>query len=108
MKDERMHLFELIKSYLTVYLPKQRKSSVNTCKSYREAINLLLEFLCSHLGKPLGEIVLDDITVANIQLFVQWLEVERKCHGTTQNQRMSAIKAFLKYCGMKGSIIFSM
>ena len=101
MKDERMHLFEMIKSYLTVYLPKQRKVSENTRKSYREAINLLLAFLCCHLEKPLGKIVLDDITAANIELFVQWLEEERECRGATQNQRMSAIKAFLKYCGMK-------
>ncbi len=100
MKTDRMHLFTMIKKYLTLYLPKQKKASANTTKSYREAINLLLDFLCQSLGKPLGTISLEDIAPENVELFIQWLQEERGCHGATLNQRLSAIRAFLKYCGM--------
>ena len=99
MKTDRMHLFTMIRNYLTIYLPKQKKASDNTTKSYREAINLLLDFLCQYLDKPLGAISIEDITADNIEAFFQWLQVERGCHGTTLNQRLSAIRAFLKYCG---------
>ena len=74
MNKGQVHLFNMIKSYLTIYLPRQKKVSDNTCKSYREALNLLLGFLCEYLEKPLGSLDLDDITAENVELFIQWLE----------------------------------
>ena len=101
MKNDQMHLFTMIKNYLTLYLPKQKKASNNTIKSYRETINLLLDFLCRQLKKPLGTITIEDIRPENVELFAQWLHDERECMDTSLNQRLSAIRAFLKYCGMK-------
>ena len=107
MKTDQMHLFTMAKHYFTVYLPKQKNVSSNTIKSYRESINLLLDFLCQHLNRPLGMLSLEDMTPENVGLFLQWLQEERGCKGTTLNQRLSAIRAFLKYCGTKEPVLYN-
>lgn len=38
-------LFKLIHDYIKVYLPNQRRLSPNTIRSYREAIELLVDFV---------------------------------------------------------------
>ena len=48
IKDKR--LFELLKEYLTVYLPFQRIVSPLTVKSYKETLNLYMDFLCFYNG----------------------------------------------------------
>lgn len=99
IKDKR--LFELLKEYLTVYLPLQRSVSPHTVKSYREALNLYLVSLCSHKHLHLKDISFSDITEESINAFLKWLEVSRNCGFTTQNHHLSVIRAFLKYAGMK-------
>ena len=42
MRIDSIRLFQAIKDYLTVYLPKQRNVSENTVKSYRETLNQFL------------------------------------------------------------------
>ncbi|MEC1722097.1 tyrosine-type recombinase/integrase [Schinkia azotoformans] len=99
IKDKR--LFELLKEYLTVYLPSQKTVSPNTVKSYRETLNLYIEFLCSSNNLQLKDISFKNISVGSINAFLKWLEDERHCGLTTLNHRLSVIRAFLKYVGMK-------
>lgn len=99
IKDKR--LFELIREYLAVYLPLQKTVSSNTVKSYRETMNLYLEFLCVYSRQSLKDLSFNDISNDSINGFLEWLEKERHCGLTTLNQRLSVIRAFLKYVGMK-------
>jgi len=99
IKDKR--LFELLKEYLTVYLPLQKTVSPNTVKSYRETLNLYLEFLCSNYALQLKDISFKHISAGSIDAFLKWLEDERHCGLTTLNHRLSVIRAFLKYVGIK-------
>ncbi len=99
IKDKR--LFELLREYLTIYLPLQKIVSLNTVKSYRETLNLYLDFLCSFSNKPLKNISYDDISRGSVNAFLQWLEDNRHCSISTLNHRLSVIRAFLKYSGMK-------
>lgn len=99
IKDKR--LFEILKEYITVYLPLQKNVSGNTVKSYRETINLFLDFLCQNGRKPLMKISFEDISNDSINAFLQWLEINRNCGLSTVNHHLSVIRAFLKYAGMR-------
>jgi len=102
IKDKR--LFEILKEYITVYLPLQKKVSPNTVKSYKETLNLYLDYLCLEKKVLLKDIHLKDLSYDNINAFLQWLECERSCTATTVNHRLSVIRAFLKYAGMKDPV----
>lgn len=99
IKDKR--LFELLKEYLTVYLPLQRIVSPLTVKSYRETLNLYLGFLCSYEKLQLKDITFPEITVTTIDAFLEWLGTSHGCGLSTQNHHLSVIRAFLRYAGTK-------
>lgn len=102
IKDKR--LFEILKEYITVYLPLQKKVSPNTVKSYKETLNLYLDYLCLEKKILLKDIHLQDLSYDNITTFLQWLECKRSCIATTINHHLSVIRAFLKYAGMKDPV----
>lgn len=99
IKDKRF--FELIKEYLTVYLPLQRSVSQHTIKSYRKTLNLYLRFLCSCKNLQMKELSFSNVTVDSINNFLESLENDRNCSASTQNHHLSVIRAFLKYAGIR-------
>lgn len=101
MKSDAHLFYCMIRDFLSVYLPKQRGVSNNTIRSYREALNLLIEYIRTSQGKPLGDIGFQYVTKEAEENFLQWLETERGCAVSTRNQRLSAIKSFLKYAAGK-------
>ena len=102
IKDKR--LFELLKEYLTIYLPLQRVVSPLTIKSYKETLNLFLDFLCSYKEMQLKDISFTEFSVITINAFLEWLGTSRYCGLSTQNHHLSVIRAFLKYAGTKEPI----
>ena len=48
LKDEKF--YKTVRDFLDIYLIKHRSYSLNTQKSYREAINLLLLYFKTELG----------------------------------------------------------
>lgn len=101
MKDRGNEFFRLLREYLTIYLPKQKNASEHTLKSYRETLNLFVTFLAEQRGRPLYEVTFDDITQDAVNRFLEWLSASRKCGASTLNQRLSAIRAFLRYSGSR-------
>jgi site-specific recombinase XerD len=90
-------LFGLIHKYLKVYLPKQRKVSPNTIRSYRGALELLVDFTKDRRKVPLKDVTFEMLTSETIAEFLDFLEDERGCSVATRNNRLAAIRAFLKY-----------
>ena len=71
MKIKNDGLFQLIKEYLTVYLPKQKTASGHTIKSYRETLNLFITYIAAlQKGGTLAKVSLDDLTMENIENFL--------------------------------------
>jgi len=60
-----------------------------------------MDFLCQHLHKSLKDVCFDDISSDSINTFLQWLRDTRNCGLSTLNHRLSVLRAFLKYAGMK-------
>jgi len=107
MKIKDKHLFELLKEYLTTYLPLQRIVSPLTVKSYRETLNLYLNFLCSERKLQLKDIGFAEINTDTINSFLEWLGTYHGCGLNTQNHHLSVIRAFLKYAGAKDPMLNS-
>ena len=99
MKIERNELFFLLREYLQNFLPKQKCVSSHTLKSYRESLNLFITYLAEQKKCSLYHITFDHVTAASVESFLLWLKEERSCAAATMNQRVSVIRAFLKYCG---------
>ena len=107
MKTKNDGLFQLIKEYLTIYLPKQKIASEHTIKSYRETLNLFITYISLQKDGTLAKVSLDDLTRENIENFLSWICEKRACGASTANQRLSAIRAFLKYASGKNILYVS-
>ncbi len=90
-------LFPLIHDYLKIYLPKQHKVSPNTIRSYREALELLVDYVKEQKQIPLGSVTFEMLTSDMILAFLDYLETERGCSISTRNNRLAAIRAFIGY-----------
>lgn len=90
-------LFPLVHNYLKIYLPKQRNVSHNTVRSYRKALEELLDYIKEHEQIPLGQITFEHLTANAILSFLEYLETEKGCSVSTRNARFAALRAFMDY-----------
>ena len=90
-------LFPLIHDYLKIYLPKQREVSPNTVRTYREALELLVDYVKNVKQVSLADVSFKMMTADMIVSFLDYLEAERGCSVSTRNSRLAAIRAFITY-----------
>ena len=101
MKIKDPKFYDAVKDYLTIYLPSQKESSPNTVKSYREGLNLFLTYIADSEQIRIYQVGFKDMVPEKMAGFVSWLDRDRGCSGTTINQRIAVIRAFLKYIGSR-------
>ena len=97
MNDKSRKYFELIRDFLTIYLPEQKAGSPKTEKSYKEVLHLLTSFISEFIGIKYGNVAFEHITRKNVEAFLDWLENTRDCVVSTRNQRLAGIRSFVKY-----------
>ncbi|WP_130177780.1 tyrosine-type recombinase/integrase [Cryobacterium sp. SO1] len=90
--------FRLVRSWLTVHLPRSRRLSPHTIRSYRTALNALLDFLRESQHLALAEVSFEVIDRSTITAFLTWLLETRHLAASSANQRLAAVKSFLSYC----------
>jgi integrase/recombinase XerD len=90
--------FRLVRTWLSVYLPRSRRLSPHTIRSYKTALNALLTYLREARGLDLAQVSFDAIDRATISGFSAWLLDTQHLSASTANQRLAAIKSFLSYC----------
>ncbi|WP_158252856.1 tyrosine-type recombinase/integrase [Cryobacterium sp. N21] len=90
--------FQLVRSWLTIHLPRARRLSPHTIRSYKTALNALLDYLQETAHLELMTITFDIINWTTITGFVTWLLDNKHLSAATANQRLAAIKSFLSYC----------
>ena len=83
--------------YFADYLPNQVAASVNTIRSYRDAIVQLLEFFKSVHGIAPEKLDYPDFTSCKIEEFLSYIESRRNIGVSTRNHRLAAIHAFFRY-----------
>lgn len=90
-------LFFLVHDYLKIYLPKQRKVSPNTIRSYKKALDALFDYVKDCHQIPLSCMTFEHLTTETIRAFLAHLEAEHGCSISTCNSRLAAIRTFLDY-----------
>ena len=90
--------FRLVRSWLAIHLPRARRLSPHTMRSYKTALNALLDYLRETTHLELTGITFDVINRAAITGFVTWLLDVKHLSASSANQRLAAIKSFLSYC----------
>ena len=109
MTGNSMHgqqFWKCVRDYLTVHLPKIRCCSVHTVASYRQSIGMYCEFVKARHRIKFANVCWDHFTRDSIIKYVQWLR-ERPCGAATCNLRLSALKAFLRYCADEDVSLYS-
>lgn len=102
MKAHDDTFFRMSRDFINTYLPRQRKLSPNTVKSYKITLNQFLDYLIDVKGRPIAGIVLDDVNRENVSGFLDWLQAEKGSAPATRNQKLMAIRSFAKYCSITG------
>jgi len=97
LKDEQ--LFQTIHDYLCVYLPKLKKYSENTIRSYRGTLSSLLDYTAEQAGVSLSQISFAMITYEVLSGFLEGIE-KSGASVTTRNQRLQAVRSFYNYASM--------
>lgn len=100
MNDESRKFFETVRDYLQIYMAKQRVMSQNTIASYKQAINQYLSFLVENKSIKYEAVCFRNWSAANINEYLLYLKNERNIAASTRNQRLFAIRAFMKYARM--------
>jgi len=88
--------YELISDYFRIYLPQFKKRSEHTIRSYRMALNSLLDFVAAEKSIKLSEITFETIDPKIIAKYLTHLD-EKGNSLTTRNLRLNCIKAFYSY-----------
>ena len=93
------NLFLMLHNFFWVYLVSYRAASKNTVRSYKQAINQFRLYLQDSCGISFSKMDFSCFSRDNVYGFLVYLRDEKRLAVSTLNQRLAAIKAFLKYCG---------
>ena len=97
LADER--LYQTVHDYLCVYLPKMKKCSENTIRSYRKALSSLFDYVAEQEKTKLTQISFAMITDKALTGYLD--QIEGKGGSIiTRNQRLQAIRSFYHYAAM--------
>lgn len=106
MKTDDYRLWDYLKSYFTLYLPKQRNSSKHTITAAKDTWNLLLRYLSKTKGMPLDCLTFNDITASVVTDFLDHMTDTRKWKPATRNQRLSFIRSFFDFASCKEPTLY--
>jgi integrase/recombinase XerD len=98
MKNDSL-LGPWIRRFLLEHLVAERNLSINTQRSYRDTLRILLPLLAVQSRKHIDALEIEDISVAAVRSFLKDVEEKRGCSVITRNQRLSAIHALARFIG---------
>jgi site-specific recombinase XerD len=101
MKKRDYSFWQLVRIYLTIYLPKHRCFSKNTVGAYSDSLDLFSRFMREAKGVRLMDIAFNMCTHDCVRAFLDWLRDERKCCTSTCNLRLAALKSFLYFAAVE-------
>jgi len=87
----------LLQNYFYQSLLEQRNSTKDTLSTYRYTFKLLLEYLRDKHKIFPDTVALKDLNSKNILGFLRYLEQDRHNVTNSRNNRLAAIRSFLKY-----------
>lgn len=86
-----------LSNFLSHYLAHQRNLSPNTIRAYRDVFVLLLRYCRDEKKISIDKLTLENIDVALVEEYIDYLEKSRHCSARTLNQRLAVFHAFFRY-----------
>lgn len=88
-----------IRRFLIEHLVAERNLAINTQKSYRDMLILLLPYLATKVDKRIDRLTVEDLSPQMVRLFLTHMEEQRHCSVRTRNQRLGGIHALARFIG---------
>jgi integrase/recombinase XerD len=98
--DDTARLGPWVRRFLLEHLIGERNLSVNTQRSYRDALALLIPFAARQTHKKVDELTVLDVSEKCVAGFLVDLEEARGCSISTRNQRLAAIHALSHFVAL--------
>ncbi len=92
---------ELLQTYFTDYLMRERSFSPNTIANYRDTFRLLITFAQKSLNRSPTKLAIHDLDATFIVRFLDHLEKERGIKPQSRNVRLAAIHSFFNYVALQ-------
>ena len=105
MPERSSTLGTWIKRFLMEYLPTERNLAINTLKSYRDGLTLLLPFVAQRCSKAVERLAVEDLSADRVTAFLGHLEQERGCSVQTRNLRLTAVRSFARYVAVRDAAL---
>jgi site-specific recombinase XerD len=90
-----------LQAFFTDRLVRQRNVSSRTIVAYRDTFRLLLDFVRQQTGKMPSVVDWDDLDVAVISDFLDYLEAGRHNTARTRNARLAAVRSLFRYASLR-------
>jgi len=97
MKNKLDKFAQLLNTYLTVFLPKQRNSSPHTVLAAQQVWSMLLNHICNKTGKKAETLAFSDVSRIAVLGFLDEREKEMAWTPGTRNHRLGTIRSFFRY-----------
>lgn len=99
--DESMRIAGYVSQFLNEYAPSQKTDSVNTLRSYQNALSLYLAFLENEKKIQCTGLTGNCFTRMVIEEWIKWLKEKRGCTPESCNNRLASLRVFLKFLGSR-------
>lgn len=89
--------FSKTKDYLDIFLKRQEKRSDDTIKAYRISLSSFYKYVTEEKQIKVMKFCFSDCTYDFVLSYSQYLQEKQKLANSTVNQRLAALKSYLKY-----------
>lgn len=89
--------FSKTKDYLDTYLLRQEKKSQETIKAYRISLTSFYIYVTEVRNIKVMRFCFTDCTYEFVLSYFQYLQEEKKLGNSTVNQKLAAVKSYIKY-----------
>lgn len=96
MSDSHL-LGHFVRRFLLEEVVADRNLTINTQRSYRDSIRLLLRFMADHHAADATRVTVEHVTAPIVRAFLAHLEEQRGNSVATRNQRLAAIHSLFRF-----------
>lgn len=89
--------FSKTKDFLDIFLKSQEQRSMDTIKAYRISLSSFYKYVTEVKEIKVMKFCFSDCTYEFVLSYSQYLQKTRKLANSTVNQRLAALKSYLKY-----------
>ena len=101
MRAPQIEFGQLVRDFFLRRLVDQRGASARTIESYRDAFELLFNYIEKHTGTSPSALQMADLDAPLVLDLLDYLETDRHNNTRTRNTRLAAIHSFMRYAAVR-------